>query len=283
MAHREKLLVALAGVFALSLAAAPEANAMHIMEGYLPGGFCIAWGVLCLPFVLAGFFSIRRTVQDAVNSGDFRRLNQTVSETLGRAADEIDQAVGRAAGYWQQRKRPMPEPLYRKTKGVSLKGGFFTAAGVLIGFGGFLLAVFWGIRTGLAPLTVASLVLMCGGWLLFGLSRKLMKRIRHFREYNKIIGEREYCNVEELAEGTGLPEKKVKKDLLWMLGKGWYLQGQMSKDGACLITSRRMYEQYRRLEEERRMREEEAAEDRNRENAARAQEEEKRQSLSPEV
>ena len=64
MAHREKLLVALAGVFALSLAAAPEANAMHIMEGYLPGGFCIAWGVLCLPFVLAGFFSIRRTIQE---------------------------------------------------------------------------------------------------------------------------------------------------------------------------------------------------------------------------
>lgn len=64
MAHREKLLVALAGVFALPLAAAPEANAMHIMEGYLPGGFCIAWGVLCLPFVLAGFFSIRRTVQE---------------------------------------------------------------------------------------------------------------------------------------------------------------------------------------------------------------------------
>lgn len=64
MVHREKLLVALAGVFALSLAAAPEANAMHIMEGYLPGGFCVAWGVLCLPFVLAGFFSIRRTVQE---------------------------------------------------------------------------------------------------------------------------------------------------------------------------------------------------------------------------
>ena len=37
---------------------------MHIMEGYLPGGICIAWGVLCLPFVLAGFFSIRRTVQE---------------------------------------------------------------------------------------------------------------------------------------------------------------------------------------------------------------------------
>ena len=50
--------------------------------------------------------------------------------------------------------------------------GFFTAAGILIGFGGFLLAVFWGIRTGLAPLTVASLVLMCGGWLHFWTEQK---------------------------------------------------------------------------------------------------------------
>lgn len=62
--HREKLLVALAGVFALSFAAAPQTKAMHIMEGYLPGGFCIAWGLLCLPFLLAGFFSIRKTIQE---------------------------------------------------------------------------------------------------------------------------------------------------------------------------------------------------------------------------
>lgn len=63
MTHREKLLVALSGIFALSFAAAPQAKAMHIMEGYLPGGFCIAWGLLCLPFLLAGFFSIRKTIQ----------------------------------------------------------------------------------------------------------------------------------------------------------------------------------------------------------------------------
>lgn len=64
MTHREKLLVALPGIFALSFAAAPQAKAMHIMEGYLPGGFCIAWGLLCLPFLLAGFFSIRKTIQE---------------------------------------------------------------------------------------------------------------------------------------------------------------------------------------------------------------------------
>ena len=32
------------------LAVAPTANAMHIMEGYLPPVFCIAWGIVCLPF-----------------------------------------------------------------------------------------------------------------------------------------------------------------------------------------------------------------------------------------
>lgn len=30
----------------------------------MPGGFCIAWGLLCLPFLLAGFFSIRKTIQE---------------------------------------------------------------------------------------------------------------------------------------------------------------------------------------------------------------------------
>lgn len=38
--------------------------AMHIMEGFLPVGWCIAWGVLCIPFILMGFFSIQKTVKN---------------------------------------------------------------------------------------------------------------------------------------------------------------------------------------------------------------------------
>ena len=47
----------------LSLGILPAASAMHIMEGYLPPAFCIAWGVICLPFLLAGFFTLRNTVK----------------------------------------------------------------------------------------------------------------------------------------------------------------------------------------------------------------------------
>lgn len=46
--------------FAAMFAVCPTANAMHIMEGYLPAGFCIAWGVLCLPFLVKGFFNIKK-------------------------------------------------------------------------------------------------------------------------------------------------------------------------------------------------------------------------------
>ena len=45
-------------------AVAPASNAMHIMEGYLPAGYCVAWGLICLPFLIAGFFSLRNKVQE---------------------------------------------------------------------------------------------------------------------------------------------------------------------------------------------------------------------------
>jgi cobalt/nickel transport system permease protein len=36
---------------------------MHIAEGFLPGGWAIAWGAIALPFVAAGLLSIRKKVE----------------------------------------------------------------------------------------------------------------------------------------------------------------------------------------------------------------------------
>ena len=62
MTKRQKNLVTAAAALALCLGILPAANAMHIMEGALPVRFCIAWGIVCIPFLLAGFFSIRKTL-----------------------------------------------------------------------------------------------------------------------------------------------------------------------------------------------------------------------------
>src|SRR5699024_6475014 len=48
---------------ALLFAVMPTVNAMHIMEGYLPAGYCVAWGVICLPFLIAGFISLKNKIK----------------------------------------------------------------------------------------------------------------------------------------------------------------------------------------------------------------------------
>ena len=54
---KKKILLRAYIVFAALYVIAPASNAMHIMEGYLPAGYCVAWGVICLPFLIAGFIS----------------------------------------------------------------------------------------------------------------------------------------------------------------------------------------------------------------------------------
>lgn len=63
MTKREKILLAFSVVVSVALSVPQSASAMHIMEGYLPPVFCIAWGAICIPFLVAGVLSIRRIVE----------------------------------------------------------------------------------------------------------------------------------------------------------------------------------------------------------------------------
>ena len=61
----EKTILCLSIAFAAFLSFPASASAMHIMEGYLPLGYCIAWGVVCIPFLVIGFMRLRRTVRES--------------------------------------------------------------------------------------------------------------------------------------------------------------------------------------------------------------------------
>ena len=67
MSKRQKKIITAAVVLALMFGIVPNVSAMHIMEGYLPGGFCIAWGVLCIPFWRQDFFPFKRRSAGIVN------------------------------------------------------------------------------------------------------------------------------------------------------------------------------------------------------------------------
>lgn len=62
MNQKEKKIIAIITVFVLTFGVTPIVNAMHIMEGYLPPKFCIMWGAICIPFLVAGYLSIKKTL-----------------------------------------------------------------------------------------------------------------------------------------------------------------------------------------------------------------------------
>ncbi len=63
MSITEKRLIGFLVLFAMLFSVAPNVNAMHIMEGFLPVPHSIAWSVVCLPFLAAGIIRIRKTVE----------------------------------------------------------------------------------------------------------------------------------------------------------------------------------------------------------------------------
>lgn len=65
MSKKENVLLKASIVFAAVFAIVPAANAMHIMEGYLPAGYCVAWGAVCLPFLIAGFISLKKRIKES--------------------------------------------------------------------------------------------------------------------------------------------------------------------------------------------------------------------------
>lgn len=64
MNKREKIVMALSMGLALAFGVAQGASAMHIMEGYLPLGHCLAWAAICLPFFTWGLIRIQRIVKN---------------------------------------------------------------------------------------------------------------------------------------------------------------------------------------------------------------------------
>lgn len=62
MLKRQRVMIFSAIVFTAMCAVTPTAYAMHIMEGYLAPKYCIAWGIISLPFIMWGLYSIKRIV-----------------------------------------------------------------------------------------------------------------------------------------------------------------------------------------------------------------------------
>lgn len=254
---------------------------------------------------------IRRTIQNAVDSRDYSRLNQTVSDTIGRAMDQVSRGLKNGGWYrerpgqngpgspgsgpWNQGQtyqsyrasdagmsRPKGQRLYQS--GISsIAGGLLLAvAGFVLGAGSLVLTLLLllgvlgpGGRIAAVGAGVFG-VLTAVFAVMAGAGTALACSAGRFRRYVRILQGREYCDIRELAQRTGRSARAVVKDLRKMIRKGWFCQGHLDEQETCLMVSAGAWDQYRKLMD--RMRRQKAEQE-----AARERTRQEYEKLSPEV
>ena len=220
---------------------------------------------------------IRDLVQNAIDSGDYSELNNTITNVVNDAVDGVQDALknslGQMAGGSYQKtahettryrqeaaeriRKSMQEKTYHpvprakapgmiagkvmKWTGYSMGGIFALAAGTLSivsGATGVGLAFPLGI---IDLFLVASVALGVRGSMQEGLAKR-------FRRYQQVIGERTFCMIEELSAAIGRKPEFVQKDLRKMIRNGFFPQAYLDKKETCLITDQQTYQQYLQTE-----------------------------------
>lgn len=217
---------------------------------------------------------ILNLVQDAIDQKDFSQLSGTISNVVNRTVDELQQSLkdsfssregGKTQGFDQkaaaerirenlrekrqnQKKEEKPAR-YRRPPGlVSGNVMVWLGYGMTFMFGLTLLLTVMadytmeipGMEIAYGTLGLFFLLSLCvgiGGGRRLGLARRFLR-------YTKIIKDRSFCALEELASGTGRSLNQVKRDLRRMIQKGFFPEAHLDRKQTCLMLTGEAYQQY---------------------------------------
>lgn len=239
--------------------------------------------------------NIKDLVEDAIHSSDYEKLNRDINAALRQVMDGVESTVreaGKTAGQAldeaarnfqqaketekserkQQTKRAVPVykgPLYISTGGRKVSSMAMAVLGFLLAavFAGNVLGIVFKMLGGLLS-AVSFAVQMClmGIPMLIAISLGVrgiarIGKLQRFRGYLHVLGDRAFCDLQELAFATGRKVNQVRKDLRWMIEKNWFLEGHLDRQETCLIVTHDMYQTYLKseLQREQRLKEEKEA------------------------
>ena len=190
--------------------------------------------------------NIQDIIDQAVNSQDYRKLNQTITRTVSHAMDVGGEAVRRAVDTAARAADSAARSAQVKYKPKIIDQPT-------------TLPALYGNTDGKTALEIMKVV---GGSLLgsFGFLGALLGMI--FALGSDYPAYPTYCKLETLARTTGKNVKFVRKELGKMIDEGLFLEGHLDAEQTCLITSNetyRQFEQSRLALEERQRQEREAA------------------------
>ena len=236
---------------------------------------------------------IQDIIDNAINSNSYQELSHTINRTVNKAIDSGSEALksamnsvfepgsdpefrkksytyqnpyyGRSRKAREQAAKKQTELLYGKTTGENLKGMMMAVSGGILlsgmGLGAMVLLIWMGLGHS-GALAAGVLGVMCagavGGGALLGAGTKCLGKLGRFQKYIKVLGDHTYCNFQKLAQTVEKTEKFVKKDVIRMIDKGWFLEGHVDAQETCLITSNETYAQYQETQKQLELRKQEA-------------------------
>lgn len=226
---------------------------------------------------------IRHALDDALRTMDFTKLNETISDTVNGAFDEVRLQIDKATtdflgsasrlnyreiktprmnqssnadrtkeSFQDKKKVPMEvrkqEIKVRPVGKVSsvlytVFGGIGTGVtGILsIVFG--MMALISGGAFGVLGLGISAFILLVSLGLL-GTGSVQRNRLNRFKRYMKLVGEKTYCDIKQLAAQVDKSSKYVVKDLKKMIQRGMLPEGHLDDKGTCLMLDDKTYRQY---------------------------------------
>lgn len=222
-------------------------------------------------------------IQDAIDTQDFDKLNSNISRTIQQALDgvsgivreagqaaehAVDEAMRSTPGQCrkeervrQQRSQPVPQrPVLFVNVGGSRIGG------IALAIGGYMLTLMFGMLflfyllrslfdVWAGPVTwmaAACFALLTTGSLAAGIcGSSLFFLTQRFQSYVRVLGDRSFCDLRELADALGKDLRYIRKDVRRMIEKKWFLEGHMDRQQTCLIVTDATYQQYLQAENQR--------------------------------
>ena len=220
--------------------------------------------------------NLGRDIQDiidrAVNSQDYRKLNQTIRQTVELGSEAVRSAF--AAAEKKKSSRPVKTVeaevvkqqelalLYGTTGNLTTKGLFKAVGGGLLAAvsGLFSLASLILIFTGGSAVpTLLTLAGIGGGAGLIVSGVKNLSQVSRFKTYRKLLGNKTHVALDKLARSVGKTADFVRREVETMISRGLFRQGHLDREKTMLITSDETYRLFEdsRLQLEERKRQEE--------------------------
>ena len=240
---------------------------------------------------------VQTTIENAVKTSNYQELNQSITRMVNNTLKQYQKEHPTAPVHKKpeqsvvNQKQTVQEThpeLYGNTGGEKVKDI------LLIVFGGILSgSMAMGLLTvqilqavmghGGITSTAVTLIGTLAGVGMIGGGCKGLGRLKRFKKYVKALGNRTYCDFEHLAGAVDRNVKSVKKDIRYMIQKGWFLEGKMDQKETCLITSKETYRQYTETQKALELRTEEEQLKRQKEAEMADIEAEKQKCISPQV